>query len=387
MKHIILVLFAVTAIFNLFLILKGLLYNKVFYRSRHMPLFDRNYRPRVGVFVPCKGMEDNLETYLAAFLSQQYPNYTVTYITESGEDPAVEAIKKVAATSPLARHIVSGRTEKSCQKTHNLLKAISLDNDSEVFIFADADVKPATHWISDLVLPLSRDDIPASTGFRWLTPPRFTVPGTLHSMMSAYICVLMTFSKGVWGGSMAIRRRDFERFGVAEFWGRTVVDDITLTQILIRNSLKRVFVPHCIAVSGNVLPTFKDNVEWFSRQLMFLKLYCPPLWLSALIVYTLMGLLVAAAFYYAGAFFFFQGDALMGWASLAFITLFMLSMGLVRFNYNDGQSFAAWVALSLLGIVVGVISFYLSACRQDMIWRNIRYTFTPDGTVKTVEFL
>jgi hypothetical protein len=62
-------------------------------------------------------------------------------------------------------------------------------------------------------------------------------------------------------------------------------------------------------------------------------------------------------------------------------------VALIRYNYRDGQNFFVWFLLSLGGIVIGVLSLCLSALRQDMIWRNIRYTFTGDGIVKSVEFL
>jgi ceramide glucosyltransferase len=375
-----------TVLFNMGLSLWSLLYNKFLYCRVFAPRFDRNYTPKVAVFVPCKGMEENLDMYLQAMVTQDYPEYKVSFITESDEDPAAPVIRDVTSRAPHSRHVISGRTQHCCQKNHNLLKAIELDEDSDVFIFADADVKPSKAWIRDLILPLSSKDIPISTGFRWLTPKTLTFWGTIHSMMSAYICTLMSSSKGVWGGSMAIRRAEYEKYGVGEAWGNAVVDDIRLTKIIIDQKLKRIFVPHCIAVSNNVLTTFKDNLEWFTRQLMFLKVYCRPLWLTALIVHGLMAFLMIATIVIVPISFRFEELQVFSLALDIFALAFIFSVALIKFNYRDNQSVLMWTIFAIPGQMLGFLSFMKSAMEKNITWRSILYILNPDGSVGSIRF-
>jgi ceramide glucosyltransferase len=375
-----------TVLFNMGLSFWSLLYNKYLYRRFYVPRFDSTYTPKAAVFVPCKGMEENLDMYLQAMVTQDYPDYTVSFITESEEDPAVPVIREVIGKYPHSRHVVAGRTERCCQKNHNLLKAIETDEAGEIFIFADADVKPTQRWIRDLILPLSSKDIPISTGFRWLTPKTLTFWGTIHSMMSAYICTLMSSSKGVWGGSMAIRRAEYEKFKVGEAWSDAVVDDIRLTQIIIRQRLKRIFVPHCIAVSNNVLTTFRDNLDWFARQLMFLKVYCRPLWLVAIIVHGLMALLMVATIIVVPLSFHFERLQLFSLSLDIFALAFIFSIALIKFNYRDTQSALLWALFAIPGQMVGFLSFIKSALDKNILWRNILYILNADGSVGSIRF-
>jgi cellulose synthase/poly-beta-1,6-N-acetylglucosamine synthase-like glycosyltransferase len=373
--------------FNLVLSLRSLLYGKLLYRLFYLPTFDAAYNPKVAVFVPCKGLEDNLASYLEGIVSQDYPDYTVTFITESENDAAVQVIKEITDRFPGSRHLVAGRAEKCCQKNHNLLKAIETDGGSDVYIFADADIRPGPGWIRDLVLPLSRPDIPASTGFRWLTPNHRTLFGSLHSMMSAYICILMASTKGLWGGSMAVKKEVFDRYDVASLWARTVVDDISLTNILVKYRLKRIFVPHCIAVSSNVIESWEGNVEWFTRQLMFLKLYLRSMWCASLIVYSLITVTVAAAFISIIAGIVIAEYAGLARLSAALLLMLLATIGLNKFNYHDRQSYFYWVMLSLLGQYAGFLSLVRSASMWSLEWRRIVYEMARDGTVISVRFL
>ncbi|MDQ7824426.1 MAG: glycosyltransferase family 2 protein [Candidatus Eremiobacteraeota bacterium] len=387
MHKAVVIVLALVALSNLVLCARGLLYGLFIYRKFLVPRFREDYAPKVAVFVPCKGMEENLESYLEAIVMQDYSDYTVTFITESVDDAAVVPIRNVVAKNPHTSHVVAGLARTCCQKNHNLLQAIARDSSSEVFIFADADIRPGRQWIRDLVLPLSAADIPISTGFRWLTPPRFTFWGTIHSMLSAYICTLMSSSSGVWGGSMAIRRKEYDHYEVGKTWSVTVVDDISLTRIIIKNRVKRVFVPHCIATSTNVLETFSGDLEWFTRQLMFLKIYCRPLWVTAfLFTFVAAGLMVLSALLLTASLW---APPLREWAPLfgIFLVMMMGSLGLIKFNYRDNQSYLVWCLLTLPGEVMGALSLVKSLLTGDLIWRNIRYAMNRDGSVREVEFL
>ena len=185
---------------NLGTVLFSLIYSCIIYPKQIKPFLKISEDVLVGVFVPCKGIDDNMENNLRAFMDQDYKNFRVTFITESNEDPAVEVIKKVMKDYKNAYHVVSGRTQYCCQKNHNLLKGIKSDNDSKVIVIADADVCPSNVWLKNIILPIMNDFNHVSTGFRWLDPYKASFFGTIHSMLNSYLFCLMPATKGVWGG-------------------------------------------------------------------------------------------------------------------------------------------------------------------------------------------
>jgi len=148
---------------------------------------------------------------------------------------------------------------------------------------------PHRTWLKELIRPLSLDSVPVTTGFRWLIPEGYSISGSLHSMMSAYLCVLIAHQtfRGVWGGSTAIKRKEFEKLKVKELWENSVVDDMTLTTLLFKKRINRVFVPTCLTVSYNTLSKLTDGVQWYTRQAAFLKAYLKPMWIVIVVLHAI----------------------------------------------------------------------------------------------------
>lgn len=373
---------AVIWIVNVVPAFRSVLY-PAFYRKK-LHLFDASYTPPVSLFVPCKGMEEGLYGYLKAMVTQDYPQYRVYFITESSEDEAVGVIEKICGEYSHVLHVVAGRAESCCQKNHNLLSAVGRDDFGEILMFADADVRPSVHWMRDLVLPLSRPENMFTTGFRWLSPLRFTLTGTFHSMLSSYLGTLMASSSGMWGGAMALRRSAFTKYGVGERWREAVVDDLSLTEIIIKNKLRRVFVPLCIAVSNNVITDMPALFAWFVRQVQYLKIYCFPLWIAAAVYCGTTALSLGAALAVAVGRFGLPG----GFAVLCavFFLVTVCSLAVSRFNYRDGQSYLLWCVLAFPALTLGVTCLLWSGVQKHMLWRGIRYSVDGRGAVTSVEF-
>ena len=361
--------------------------------------FDFSWKPLAAVFVPCKGIEEGMEKYLRAMLTQNYPNYRVYFVVESESDPAFEFVKKLSLEYEHSCVTVAGRTEKCCQKNHNLLAGINIElqreDKAEVFIFADADVKPSASWMQDLILPMSDKNISATTAYRWLKPRKFSFWGTMHAMLSAYLGTLMSSSKGMWGGSMAIKTNEFIKYGVKERWETAVGDDIPLMEIIIKNKLNRVFVPICTAESVNVIDKFKPLFAWFVRQNQYLKIYCNNLWLTAYVLTVSNSLtVVLVPFVLLFLLLFTQKDSasaiisarmLFVYILLAYMILMLFVMALSRFEGKEGQSYLVWVLMAYPSMVMGVATMIASGFQSDLIWRGIRYGVNKDGSVSFVK--
>ncbi len=363
-------------------------YYRLTYRA-YSKKFDSSWIPRVAVFVPCKGVEEGMDNYLRAMVEQDYPPYRVYFIVESEEDPAFPIVKKISGEYANVSCVVAGRAEKCCQKNHNLLAAIgqeqAREDVAEIFVFADADVKPSKIWLKDLILPMSEPGVSATTAYRWLKPPNFTFWGTMHAMLSAYIGTLMSSSQGMWGGSMAIKREAYLKHNVGEVWERAVGDDIPLMAIIVRNKLKRAFVPVCVAESENVINDRKALFAWFVRQNQYLKIYCKNLWLTAclLTIANSLTVIIAPLFLILAAFI----PPLMPlfYPVLCYMLAMIFIMALSRFEGREGQSYGVWVLMAYPCMIMGFLTLMMSGFEDDILWRGIRYGMNSDGTVSFVK--
>ena len=291
-----------SALWYMATILLAALYQRVLYprwRRRHC---DPAYRPRCSLIVPCKGTPRHFRENLLAFLQQDYAPYEVIFTVEAESDPAVPVIRavmeardvrpgEVGRTSRVAL-VVAGMALTCAQKVHNQLAALQQVNAPEVLVFADSDIAPAPGWLRQLVLPLSEPSVAIASGFYWLQPQAAThsLPtlGELaHCQMNRVMYMLFMasmpwggFGFGVWGGAMALRKEDFDALGIASKWQESVVDDMSLAEIAVRHKLRKVLVPQCITLSDDLSLTWAETVEWFVRQLMFVKIHIWGLWVS-----------------------------------------------------------------------------------------------------------
>lgn len=344
---------------------------------------------KVGVFVPCKGGGAHLEAHLEMICTQEdVPSYTVTLITESEEDPACEAIQKVVARYPHARHVVAGLAERCGQKNHNLLRGVREDLESDVLVFCDADGHLDRKWLGRLIEPMVRDDVEVVTGFCRVAPQRRTISGTLHAMMVGYqgMAISNNRIRPVWGGGMAIRRDLFEAWDVEGLWERTVVDDMTLTALVRRYHIRRVYNPTCIMQLDGIAASVREVADWFSRQILFVKFYLRWLWIQALLSYVGVSVwLATSSALVARSVVRWDLD---GWSWIGVAFLFVVTSWYASLKYfcrDSHQSAFRWFVLSPLthGLWGYVLLRTLFARRVR--WRNVEYRLDRRGRVVSVK--
>jgi len=277
----------VTVIGLLCATLFAIVYHRIIYPMILAPRYDRAYTPRCSVILPCKGLPYNFENNIRSFLELDYPSYEVLYCVESESDPAVAVIKKVAADDPRARLVVAGLTSNCGQKNHNMLAAVKVANAPEVFVFADSDIKPRADWMRALVLPLSDPKIAVASGFRWLYHEERKLGGIANAYQNSILYILFTAASffqdiGLWGGSMAMRVKDFVDLRVGECWAETVVDDMSLSEIVMKSKSKSVMVSSCITPTEDTIDSFGKSVAWYKRQVLYLKAHQKMQWYATI---------------------------------------------------------------------------------------------------------
>lgn len=366
-----------------------LLYQTRIYAKHFLPRYQKSFNPSVSIFVPCKGVSPYFEQNVSTFLHLDYEKFTIFFIVESTEDPAYPILKRMTRGFKNAGLVIAGLAETCGQKNHNILAGIEASGrDSELYIFMDSDIAPSTKWLKELIRPLSNQKITVTTGFRWLLLQNKSTGEYLHAFMNAFLLMVINFFPvdAVWGGSMAIRRKDFEELGVEDLWSHTVVDDITLEKLVLKHRRKTVHVPTCIAETDEILPSVRKAVSWFKRQTMFSKLYIPHLWITGVLL----------MFYPAIQVMLFPILLILTIVTqIPFLSIITIHVGVYTFLIflwaalikkpgKDNHNRLLWFLRAPFNLVVGSFASLLTIGSKKVHWSGITYHVDRKGTVQSI---
>ncbi|MDX6613821.1 MAG: hypothetical protein QOD75_3007 [Blastocatellia bacterium] len=360
------------------------------YVRKHLHEAKPDFTPFLSVIAPCRGLEPGLRENLHTLLQQNYPAYEVLFVAGDAGDSAWPLINELSEQSKAdpriaAHRVVAGPALDSGQKVHNLRVAVThTDQRSEVFVFVDSDARPDSNWLRSLVAPLDDQGVGATTGYRWFVA-NGGLAAHLRSVWNASIASALGadgHKNFCWGGSTAIRRSTFENLNVSERWRGSVSDDFTLMRTLREAKLPIQFVPDCLVPSFGA-STFRELLEFTTRQLKITRVYATHFWRSVL----LGSLLFTAVF--------FGGIALMaaraarglpvGWllALLAIIFILGAAKGLIRLRAIADvlpeykvDSLASLLAHLFLWPVAALLYLYnalAAAFSRRISWRGITY--------------
>ena len=379
----------VVVLFALYTVILSKKFYNTIYHKIYMKRYRKDYSPYISVFIPCKGIDEHFEENIQSFLSNHYLKAKIFFIVESLQDSAYPLLKKYVATVPNAYLVVAGLSKRCGQKNHNLLQGLKASEEhDDVYVFLDAHTSIAAQQLQDLVLPLSNPKVTASVGFRWNILQQNTLGEKLHTFMIALQWSIMNcfFAHAIWGGATAIRREDFEKMGVREYWSKTVVDDMTLQQMIQQQRRKAIFVPTCVKETNNTIKDVSNSILWFKRQALYVKFYLRPLWLGmlGLLLYAsinIVGLpvvIVYAAIYPGKKIVLFTG--MKG----AFVGLTMLFCRFLKRPANDHNSPFSWFLLSPLYLLLTCWACLLGIFTKVLRWKGIAYHLDYHGTVKKI---
>jgi cellulose synthase/poly-beta-1,6-N-acetylglucosamine synthase-like glycosyltransferase len=353
--------------------------------ARHLRTYRpvSDWRPRVLVICPCKGVEPGFLANAESILNQGYPNLRVVFVVEAEDDPVNQTLQHLGATV-----LVAGITTVRGQKVHNLIHAVEhAAGDSEVFVFCDSDARYARDWIWNLIPPLKDDTVGVATGYRWYVAEHGSLPSLFRSIWNAsVVTALGSHSRNfAWGGSMALRREVFDRVRVRDAWESAVSDDFAVTHAARAAGMRIVFVPACLIPSYGRC-TWLELLEFTTRQIIITRVYEPKLWRLAFIGQTIFNVTfwwslvrmlgmwpdpVSAAVWLA----IFALSALKAWIRLEAVGTVLPSGTLSKRNWS-------YILLAPLGSLLYEYNMVRSAFTRDIIWRQRRYSLiSPQRTI------
>jgi cellulose synthase/poly-beta-1,6-N-acetylglucosamine synthase-like glycosyltransferase len=236
--------------------------------------------PPASVIVPVKGPDEGLRENLAALASLEYPDYELLIAARCARDIP-------PGTLPCRAKIVlahGAEDPATGEKVQNLVAAVRAARvRSEVFAFADSDVRVAAGWLRALTAPLAEPGVGAATGYRWFLPQPARFWSLLRGVWDAAVLGMMApgDSRIAWGGSMAILKETFFAVHVLERWRNTVSDDYALAAAVRSAGLRIAFAPGALSCSREQTGA-RQLFSWTRRQALLTRIYDRPLWLAAL---------------------------------------------------------------------------------------------------------
>lgn len=371
------------------------------FRLAHANRSNLSYRPHTALIVPCKGLDSDFDQNILSLYNLKYENYELFFVTESVHDPAYERLqilRKSHRHTSLAHDIhicTAGQAHACSQKIHNLLHACDRTTDSiEVLAFADSDICVRKDWLSQLVWPLRKERIGATSGYRWFVPIDTHVASLALSSINAKVAQMLGNTRFIqaWGGSMAIRRDVFVKIGLKQIWAKALSDDYAMTYVVKKHGYKLLFVPACL-VASHLSTTWTEVFEFCRRQLLITRVSAPGTWwfglasslMSILGPWGSLGLTITSAVHHAQfnqwdlsfpwwpvwtfcTVAFFASQAIQAMVRQTMIEQILEEKGpaLKKARLADIQFFWIW-SFVLTGSILA------SAVGRTICWRGIRY--------------
>ena len=355
-----------------------------------------NFTPFCSIIAPCKGLDEDLEKNLQALCLQDFPNYEIIFVVDNENDAAVKIIKQVSRqVAKTAKLVIANKTIESSQKVENLREAVlHISDESKVFVFVDSDARPNKDWLRNLIAPLRDENVGCATGYRWFIGKRFSLATEIRSVWNASIASALGANiknNFCWGGSLAIRRKTFEKLEMREKWRGVLSDDFAVTRAMKEANLPIYFVPQALTASVENC-TFGETLEFTTRQMKITRVYAQNLWIQAFVGAGLFNLvfiggILIIAFSSTNTFsFWFALVALLliSAFSIGKSWLRLTAVRLILTDYETELGKQFWTQNSLW-VLSPALFFYNSFCAllsRKIIWRGIKYELISPNSTK-----
>ncbi len=356
--------------------------------------------PVVQVVVCLKGQLPRLPLTIRSLEEQDYPGeYRITFVTEAAAhdgDPAAEGLAREMGRTDRSEHVVAGRVidvgARRAQKNHNLLAGIAAGEHGglrpEAYAFLDGDLVARPEWLTEMIRPLLSGRAEATTSFHDIEVPGRRITEALHALAEASQSFAALACRDPWGGSMAILRDTFRRCRLADFWGRAVVDDLTMSCALRKSRVRIAAIPKFLVSSDRPIPEYRHLVKWLGRQFFFVKVYLPSHWFLLCFRSSLATAVLGTAAFHT-TWRLLEGSwaagPVAGWMSIAGAAGVFAATASSRFFLPGKQPLMAWVPANLLfpGTVL-IACADASLRRQRLTWSDLTYELDDDGWVSGV---
>jgi ceramide glucosyltransferase len=202
-------------------------------RERQRPDLDR--APRVTIFKPLAGRDDDLEANLESFARIDYPSFELLFGVASAEDPAYPLARKfIAQHRKLDARIVITDPDATINPKVAQLVGLEREATGDVYVVSDSNVRVQPEYLWNLVGQLADERVGmvtnlfAGTGERTVGAALENLQVCAHTAPGHVALDAVTDRPLTVGKSMAIRRRDLVRLGGFMPVGQVLAEDYAL---------------------------------------------------------------------------------------------------------------------------------------------------------------
>lgn len=238
------------------------------------------------VIMSVRGCDPSLKDSLIGIMNQEYENYSVHLVVDHRTDQAWEFVHELKSTydsrDVLKIFEMENPPETCSLKCHAIVQALEqIENPKTTYVaLLDADVKPHSTWLAELLGPLADPTVGGSTGNQWFEPQESAKLGSLvRSTWNGGALVLTLYFGNPWAGSFGMRLKDLKAAGLEEIWRQSVVDDGPIKQAINNIGLMVEVAPSLIMVNREPCTIAYAN-RWVTRMLTWSRLYEKTFFLS-----------------------------------------------------------------------------------------------------------
>jgi cellulose synthase/poly-beta-1,6-N-acetylglucosamine synthase-like glycosyltransferase len=370
----------------------------------HLTKRDDADLPPVAIILALRGGDHRLAECLRRILHQDHPNYTLTIVVDSTEDPAWRFVRQVLPEKPAGLPVrvetLKNPSATCGRKCSALLQGLeAVDYDREIIALFDGDVVTHRTCLRSLVSPFHDSRVGVTHGNQWY-PPGDGWGMLCRYLLYVYAVAMMPHLRVPWAGCFAIRKELLDRIGIAQIWGRVLSDEQAIRTPILRAGFQIRFVPSLVIFNTSQC-TIRSLVGYFTRQLLWGRLYVPIAWvicnfatvfsLAILVSYVTIGTIAAVCHDWITIVWC---CASLGLVATALATTTWLVDSAVRKQARlRGESIAPYKWTLPFRVVLGLLpafflySFVIVAVwsKTTVVWRGVVYRVRSPFNVQVVE--
>jgi ceramide glucosyltransferase len=346
------------------------------------------FTPPLTLLKPVHGDEPGLETHLATFFKQDYPEYEILFCARSADDAGLATARRVAARYPQvpARFLSTGGQPDYINAKVASMEAMEAVAAHEILVISDSDVRVTPDYLRAVALPFADERVGAmccpyrgvaAEGGLWA---RLEAVGMSVEMTAGVLVArAMEGMQFVLGPTMAFRRETIRRMGGFRVTADYCADDFILGNETYKLGQTVVLSHHSIdhmVINARFVSSLLHQTRWMKST----RFSRPKGHFGTALTFSLpFGLLAWAAAAALGHPVW--GLALFGW-SVA--TRLALSIAVGRLVVGD-RSWLGLLALYPVRDLMGFGFWAASYLGSRILWRGRLFQLLPGGRMRAAK--
>jgi len=345
------------------------------------------FTPPLTLLKPVHGAEPDLDTHLASFFEQDYPEYEILFCARTENDAGLEIARRVAARYPQipAKFFSTGEPPYINAKVRSmeLMEAAAA---YDILIISDSDVRVTPDYLRAAALPFTDENVGgmcclyrgiAAGGGLWA---RLEAVGMSVEMTAGVLVArMMEGMQFTLGPTMAFRRETIRRMGGFKVTADYCADDFVLGNETFKLGQTVVLSHHAIdhiVINLSLMASLKHQVRWMKST----RFSRPKGHFGTALTFSLpFGLLAWAAAAALGHAWW--GLALFAWSVATREALSIAVGGLVVRDPSWFNLLVLYPIRDLMGFGFWAASYMGSR----ILWRGRIFQLLPGGKMRAAE--